>query len=180
MLIRNFFLPRLTLSSCLIVLGLVGYFGVSSAFAGKQTLVLKLKQPLKSEAVKVRVPGAQNARGERRDLEIQLPLGPANRGMETRQDSAKVEVLSLDLTTRRLGRNSLLVGFTLPGPANVEIVMLDLYGKAMATLVSEPFPKGQHLLPPFPFHESDQNGVRFLALKLNGKIALRKVLPQVK
>jgi hypothetical protein len=169
-----------TIPKCRFLLGLLIALGFSHAYAGKQTLVLKLKQPLRAEEVKVRVPGAQNARGERRDLEAVIALGPSQPGKNARIDSSKIDNLSLDLTARRLGRNSLLVGFTLPGPANVEIVLLDLYGKAMATLVSEPFPKGHHLLPPFPFRDSDQNGVHFLALKLNGKIALRKVLPQVK
>ncbi len=153
---------------------------VSSALAGKQTLVLRLKQPLKAEETKVRISGAQNERGERRDLETVLPLGPAKNQSETHAGNVAAEDLSLDLTARRLGKSSILVGFTLPTPSNVEIVLLDSYGKTLATLTNEPYTKGSHLLPPFPYHESEQNGMRFIALKLNGKIPLRVMLPQVK
>jgi hypothetical protein len=148
--------------------------------ATQQTLVLKLKQPLRAEAVKVRVPGAQNQRGERRDLETVIDLGPTQIAANPKTDDAAADVLTLGLNARVLGKSSLLVSFTLPKAGFVEIALLDFYGKTVATVTADPFLKGRHVLPPFPFQQSEQNGVRFLSLSIDGKVALRKMLPQVK
>lgn len=150
------------------------------AIAGEQTLVLKLKQPLRAEAVKVRVPGAQTLRGERRDLETIIPLAPITAGPGDKVDESASEVLTLGLNARVLGKNSLLIQFTLPKAGFVEISLLDVYGKKLAIVTADPFARGRHVLPPFPFQQSEQNGVRFLSLSIDGKVALRKMLPQVK
>lgn len=150
------------------------------ALAGEQTLVLKLKQPLRAESVKVRVPGAQTLRGERRDLETVIPLAPITTGPGDKVDESASEVLTLGLNARVLGKNSLLIHFTLPKAGFVEISLLDVYGKKLAVVVADPYTKGRHVLPPFPFQQSEQNGVRFLSLSIDGKVALRKMLPQVK
>jgi|GEM_PF-1929212 len=155
-------------------------FAFSPARAGKTTLVLKVKQPLRAEQVKIRLPSVTNAKGERRDLEAVLPLGPENKEAKVEESKVQVEDLSLALHARTLGKNGLVISFTLPNPGFVEIVMLDSYGKNFATVVSNSYPQGRHILPPFTYQGSEQNGVRFLALKVDGKLAKQKMLPQVK
>lgn len=144
--------------------------------AEKQTIILKLKQPLRSEVVKIRIPSTLNAKGERRDLETVLPLGPGSTGKEAQAKSEIAEKLSLAFQVKQLGKNSLLIRFTLPTAGYVEVQLLDLYGKTLATVAAENYSKGSHILPPLPYRESEQNGVRFLALKIDGKMVKKQML----
>jgi hypothetical protein len=159
-----------------LAMALVGM--VPSPFAaGKQTLVLKLKQPLRPERVKVRVPSVNTLQGERRDLEILLPLGSAPAPKDIIKSSNQVEVLTLGLNVKHLGKNTLLIGFTLPKASTIEVVLLDSYGKTLALVASGSFGRGKHMLPTFSYPASDQNGLRILALKIEGAIVLHERLP---
>lgn len=157
------------------VLGILGM-----VLAEKQTVILKLKQPLRAETVKIRLPSTVNAKGERRDLETVLELGSHSSGNETQAKSEASEKLALAFQVKALGKNSLLIRFTLPVAGYVEVQMLDFYGKTLATVAADNYSKGPHILPPLPYRESEQNGVRFLALKIDGKMAMQQMLPQVK
>ena len=45
------------------------------SWAGKQQIIIRLREPLRAESIKVQVPELTNGRGETRDLETKLELG---------------------------------------------------------------------------------------------------------
>jgi hypothetical protein len=62
----------------------------------------------------------------------------------------------------------------------VEIEMLDFYGKNLATVLSANMTPGIHPLQPIIFKDGDNNGIKFLTLRINGKVALKKVITKVR
>jgi hypothetical protein len=58
--------------------------------------------------------------------------------------------------------------------------VMDFYGKHLATLVDGSLPAGIYPLRPVTLNNSDANGIKFLTLRINGKVALKKVITKVR
>jgi hypothetical protein len=147
------------------------------SWAGKQKIIIRLREPLRAESVKIQVPELTNGRGETRDLETKLELGaqPKKEAPKTQETALK-----LDMTVRSVGKNGVQVSMTLPTGGYVEVVMMDFYGKNLATLFSGNLPPGSYPLAPFTIKEGDNNGIKFMTLRINGKVALKKVVTKVR
>ncbi|MEO6095348.1 MAG: hypothetical protein ABIW76_06630 [Fibrobacteria bacterium] len=150
---------------------------VPFSWAGKQRIILRLREPLRAESIKVLVPELTNSRGETRDLETKLELG-----VQTKKEAPKVQetALKLDMTVRSIGKTGVQVSITLPTGGYVEVVMMDFYGKNLATLFSGNLPSGSYPMGPITLKEGDNNGIKFMTLRINGKVALKKVVTKVR
>jgi hypothetical protein len=150
---------------------------VPLSWAGKQKIIIRLREPLRAESVKIQIPELTNSRGETRDLETKLELGaPAKKETPKNQETA----LKLDMTVRSIGKNGVQVSMTIPTSGYVEVVMMDFYGKNLATLFSGNLVPGIYPMRPFTIKEGDNNGIKFMTLRINGKVALKKVVTKVR
>ena len=146
------------------------------SWAGKQKIIVRLREPLRSETVHVRVPEVTNGRGETRDLETKLELGgPEKVEAPKVQESA----LKLDMTVRTIGKNGVQVTLTLPSAGFVEVGMIDFYGKNLATVLAANLSPGTYPLGPITLKDGDNNGIKFMTLRINGKVTLKKVITKV-
>jgi len=148
------------------------------AWAGKQTLILQLREPLRAGPSELIVPAVTNFKGEVRDLRISVQFGDTLGESKEIQESASSSP-GVDMTVTSVGRRSFLIKLSLQQPAMVEIVLMDIYGKNLGVLFA-----GQCTLREMSwkhvFKEKDPGGLRILAMKVDGKIAVKRVLPQVK
>jgi hypothetical protein len=149
----------------------------SLSWAGKQKIILRLREPLRAEAIKVQVPELTNGRGEIRDLETKLELG-AQAKVET--PKAKKSALTLNMVVRNIGKSGVQVTLTLPAAGYVEVEMMDFYGKNLASVFSGSVPAGVFPLRPFEIKDGDNNGIKFMTLRINGKVALKRVITKVR
>lgn len=150
---------------------------VSLCPAGKQRIILRLKDPLRAETVQIHAPGLSNGRGETRDLDAKVDLGAS-----AQSDAPKVQDagLKLGMSVHNYGKGGVQVTLTLPSPGYVELSVMDFYGKHIATLVDGTLPAGVYPLRPVTLNNSDANGIKFLTLRINGKVALKKVITKVR
>src|SRR5688572_10144848 len=95
---------------------------ISGSWAGKQKIIVRLREPLRAEQVTVRLPEVKNAKGETRDLEARLDLGAKPKQEAPRNVEA---ALKLDMAVRNLGKNAVQVTLSLPNPGFVEVMILD-------------------------------------------------------
>lgn len=149
----------------------------SLTHAGKQKIIIRLREPLRAETVQIKVPELTNGRGETRDLEAKVELGTQPKA-ETPKTVDKA--LKLDMAVRNFGKTGVQVTLTLPHPGYVELMVMDFYGKQVATLVDGNLPAGVYPLRPVTLQEAETNGIRFLTLRINGKVALKKVITKVR
>lgn len=150
---------------------------VNLGWSGKQKIYVRLREPLRAETVKIRLPELSNGKGETRDLETQLDLGgPAKAEVAQNQQAA----LKLNMQLRSVGKTSVQVTLSLPNAGYVQIILLDFYGKNLATLLDGPMLPGVYNLTPFNLSDGERNGINFLALKINGKVAIKRVLTKVR
>lgn len=149
----------------------------SGTWAAKQKIIVRLREPLRAEPIKIRLPEVKNARGETRDLETRLDLGDKPRHEQSKVVEA---ALRLDMQLRPVGKGSIQVTLTLPKASFVEVYILDFYGKNIGVVAVGQLPSGTHALQPFDTKEGSQNGIKFLTLKINGKVAMKKVLTKVR
>lgn len=147
------------------------------AWGAKQKIILRLREPLRAEAVKIKVPELSTAKGETRDLETLLQLGGVPKP-ETK--TVTQQAMKLNMLLRSVGKNSVQVTLLLPQPGYVQIFLLDFYGKNQGTILDGPMPAGAHVLNPVPLKDGEHHGINFLTLKLNGKVAMKKVMTKVK
>jgi hypothetical protein len=147
------------------------------AWPGKQKIILRLREPLRAETVKIRIPELSNGKGETRDLETQLHLGGA-----AKSEAPKVQEksLKLDMVLRPVGKNAVQVTLTLPEAGYVQLMILDFYGKNEGVLLDGPLTQGVYNLSPFMLKEGDHNGINFVTLKINDKVAMKKVMTKVR
>lgn len=150
---------------------------ISVSQAGKQKIILKLREPLRAETVRILVPELSNGRGETRDLETRVDLGGQAR---TEPQVNKDVTLKLNMLVRTVGKTGVQVTLTLPNPGYVEIELLDFYGKKLATILSASLTTGVYPLQPVTFREGDNNGIKFMTLRINGKVVLKKVITKVR
>ncbi|HLP40686.1 MAG TPA: hypothetical protein VK465_04195 [Fibrobacteria bacterium] len=150
---------------------------LGTTWAGKQKIIVRLREPLRAEQVKIRMPEVKSARGETRDLETLLDLGGKREDVDAK--SAEV-VLKLNMEVRSTGKGAVQVTLTLPEAGYVEVAIMDFYGKHLATLLSGTLAAGVHPLKPFIFKDGDNNGIKFMTLKLNGKMAMKRVMTKVR
>jgi hypothetical protein len=145
--------------------------------AGKQRIILRLKEPLRAEKVTVHAPGISDGKGETRDLEAEVDLGP-----EQKADEPKTEEtgLKLGMSVRNSGKAGIQVTLTLPEAGYVEVSVMDFYGKHLATLVEGNLPPGIYPLQSVSLKDADGNGIKFLTLRVNGKVVLKKVITKVR
>ncbi|HKP97759.1 MAG TPA: hypothetical protein VJ385_18615 [Fibrobacteria bacterium] len=162
---------------CTATMCLLLAFVASFSWAGKQKIILRLREPLRAETIKVQVPELTNGRGETRDLETKVELGAQ---AKTEAPKNQAATLKLNMVVRNAGKNGVQVTLTLPAPGDVEVVMMDFYGKNLATIFSGSLPSGVFPLRPFPIKEGDNNGIKFMTLRLNGKVALKRVITKVR
>jgi hypothetical protein len=150
---------------------------VSVARAGKQKIIVRLREPLRAETIRVQVPELNNGRGETRDLETKLELGT-----QTKVDAPKAQdaTLKLNMLVHNIGKNGVQVTVTLPAPGYVEVVMMDFYGKNLATVFSGDLPTGVFPIPAFSLKDGDNNGIKFMTLRINGKVAMKRVMTKVR
>ena len=149
----------------------------SSSWSGKQRIIVRLKEPLKAETVRIQLPELTNGRGETRDLETSLELGNKSKAEGPKNQQA---ALKLNMVLRPAGKNAVQVTLTLPNPGYAEITLMDFYGKNLATLAEGQYQSGTFVLPPFTYKEGEHNGIHLVALRLNGKVVLKRVLTKVK
>jgi hypothetical protein len=149
----------------------------SFSWAGKQKIILRLREPLRAETIKVQVPELTNGRGETRDLETKIELGTQPKAETSKQ---KEETLKLNMAVRNVGKTGVQVTLTLPAPGYVEVVMIDFYGKSLATLLDANMPAGVFPLRPYALKEGDNNGIKFMTLRINGKMALKRMITKVR
>lgn len=148
-----------------------------AVWAGKQKIIVRLREPLKAETVKIRLPEAKSLRGETRDLETHLELGN-----KPKQEAPKfvAPALKLDMMVRSVGKGAVQVTLTLPQPGYMELVVLDFYGKHVATLLAAQMSPGVHPLKAFALKDGDGNGIKFMTLRINGKVALKRMMTKVR
>lgn len=149
----------------------------SISFAGKQRIIIRLKEPLKAETFQIHAPGISNGRGETRDLNAKVELGTAQKAeaKEVREGGLK-----LDMAVRHPGKGGVQVTLTLPEAGYVELEVIDFYGKHVATLLDGNLNSGIYPLQPVSLKDADVNGIKFLTLRINGKVALKKVISKVR
>lgn len=147
------------------------------SWAGKQKIIVRLREPLRAETIRVQVPELTNGRGETRDLETKIELGGPDK---VDAPKTKEATLKLNMVVRNIGKNDVQVTLTLPAPGYVEVVMMDFYGKNLATVFSGNLPVGVYPLHPFAIKEGDNNGIKFMTLRINGKVALKRVMTKVR
>jgi hypothetical protein len=147
------------------------------SWAGKQKIILRLREPLRAETVRIQVPELTNGHGETRDLETKVELGGQ---AKTDGPKAKEAGLQLGMQIRNVGKNGVQVILSLPNPAFVEVVMMDFYGKNLATLLAGNLTPGTYPLAPYSLKDGDNNGIKFMTLRINGKVALKKVITKVR
>ena len=150
---------------------------VSFTLAGKQRIVIRLKDPLRAETVQIHAPGISNGRGETRDLDAKVELGTAPK-VET--PKAQEGGLKLGMAVRNFGKGGVQVTLTLPTAGYVELSVMDFYGKHVASLIDGNLPSGIYPLHPVSLKDADVNGIKFLTLRINGKVALKKVITKVR
>ncbi len=146
------------------------------AVGGKQKVVVILSEPLRAENVQIRIPEITSARGETRDLEKTLWLG------EPIRDERPAETLvkqALDFKIKTAGRQNAQVTLVLPDAGYVELTLRDFYGKNLETLAEGQFQPGQFSFSMQSLALEDKQGIRFLTLKIDGRVALKKVLTRV-
>ena len=150
---------------------------VSLCPAGKQRIILRLKDPLRAESIQIHAPGLSTGHGETRDLDAKVELGAS-----TRTDAPTVQDvgLKLGMSVHNYGKSGVQVTLTLPTAGYVELSVMDFYGKHVATLVDGNLPAGIYPLRPVMLNNSDANGIKFLTLRINGKVALKKVITKVR
>jgi len=144
--------------------------------AGKQRIILKLKDPLKAETIQIHAPGISNGRGETRDLDAKVELGT---GPKADAPLPQETGLKLGMSVRNFGKGGVQVTLTLPAAGYVELSVMDFYGKHVATLVDGNLPAGIYPLRPVSLKDGEANGIKFLTLRINGKVALKKVITKV-
>ncbi len=149
----------------------------SVCLAGKQRIIIRLKEPLKAETIQIHAPGISNGRGETRDLNAQIELGAAQKA-ETKE--AREGGLKLDMAVRNPGKGGVQVTLTLPEAGYVELEVIDFYGKHVATLLDGNLNSGIYPLQPVSLKDAEVNGIKFLTLRINGKVALKKVITKVR
>jgi hypothetical protein len=149
----------------------------SLSWAGKQKIILRLREPLRAETIKVQVPELTNARGETRDLETKIELGTQPKAEAPK---AKEEALKLNMAVRNVGKTGVQVTLTLPTPGFVEVAMIDFYGKNLATLLAGNLPAGVFPLRPYSLKDGDNNGIKFMTLRINGKVVLKRMITKVR
>ncbi|MDB5051787.1 MAG: hypothetical protein JWO30_4858 [Fibrobacteres bacterium] len=157
--------------------GLVCVIMASLSWAGKQKIILRLREPLRAETVRIQVPELTNGRGETRDLETKVELGTQ---AKTEAPQSREATLKLNMLVRNIGKNGVQVTLTLPTPGYVEVVMMDFYGKNLATVFEGSVPAGVLPLRPFTIKDGDNNGIKFMTLRINGKVALKRVMTKVR
>ncbi len=150
---------------------------VSVVHAGKQKIVLHLRTPLRAEAVHITAPAVTTGHGETRDLETTLQLGDAGKTPATKDQSQR---LKLDLAVRSVGHNAVQVTLTLPDPGFVEIDLMDVYGKNLASLLSANLSSGVYPLPTLQLKDVENSTMKVLTLKVNGKMPLKIMLGKVR
>jgi hypothetical protein len=150
---------------------------VSLCPAAKQRIILRLKDPLRAESIQIHAPGLSNGHGETRDLDAKVELGTA-----ARSEAVKVQEggLKLGMSVHNYGKGGVQVTLSLPTAGYVELSVMDFYGKHVATLIDGNLPVGVYPLRPVTFNNSDANGIKFLTLRINGKVALKKVITKVR
>lgn len=150
---------------------------VSLCPAGKQRIILRLKDPLRAESIQIHAPGLSNGHGETRDLDAKVELGTA-----ARSEAVQVQTggLKLGMSVHNYGKGGVQVTLSLPTAGYVELSVMDFYGKHVASLVDGNLPSGVYPLRPVTFNNSDANGIKFLTLRINGKVALKKVITKVR
>jgi hypothetical protein len=149
----------------------------SLSLAGKQRILIRLKDPLKAETVQIHAPGISNGRGETRDLDAKVELGT---GPKVEAPKAQESGLKLGMAVRNQGKAGVQVTLTLPTAGYVELSVMDFYGKHVATLIDGNLPVGVYPLRPVSLKDADVNGIKFLTLRINGKVALKKVITKVR
>lgn len=153
------------------------FLTVPGIWAGKQKIIVRLREPLKAETVKIRLPEVKNVRGETRDLETRLDLGT-----KPKQDGPKIveAALKLNMVVRSMGKGAVQVTLSLPNPGYVELVVLDFYGKHLSTLLSAQMSRGVYPLRAFTLKDGDHNGIKFMTLRINGKVAMKRMMTKVR
>jgi hypothetical protein len=149
----------------------------SLGWAGKQKIIVRLREPLRAETVKIRIPELTNNRGETRDLETKVELGTQTK---TEAPTIQPVALKLGMALRSVGSDAVQVTLTLPDAGFIELVMMDFYGKSLATLYSGNMPPGVYPMHPFSLKDGDNNGIKFMTLRINGKMVLKKVMTKVR
>ncbi len=147
------------------------------SWAGKQKIIVRLREPLRAETIKVLVPELTNGRGETRDLEAKVELGAQ---AKAEAPKAKDASLKLNMQVRNIGKNGVQVTLTLPTPGYVELGIMDFYGKSVAILLDGNMSPGIFPLLPVTLKEGDNNGIKFMTLRINGKVVLKKVITKVR
>lgn len=166
----NFFKPmQVVLAGTLIL--------ASLPLAGKQKIILRLREPLRAETIQIKVPELSNGRGETRDLETKVELGT-----QPKVESQKIQEksLKLDMVVRNFGKTGVQVTLTVPNAGYVQLGVMDFYGKQVATLIEGNLPAGVYPLRPISLKDAESNGIKFLTLRINGKVALKKVITKVR
>ena len=146
---------------------------------GKQRVILQLREPLRPYPVEIVLPGVTNAHGETRDVKTALNLGDSSALENFDKPKGIPDALSLDMSVVHSGGRSLSVRITLPQAAFVEVFLMDLYGKNLGTLLESQCPRGELFLRPYAFKENESGGLVFLAMRVNGKIAMKRAISQV-
>jgi hypothetical protein len=157
-------------------LSLILVLPLALATAAKQKIIVKLREPLKAETIKVRMTEITNNRGETRDLETKIDLSVKEK---VEAPKTQTETLKLNMTLRNIGTNAVQVILALPEPGFIEVVVMDFYGKSLNTLYSGNMAKGIYPLGPFPLKDGENNGIKFMTLRIDGKMVLKKVMTKV-
>ncbi len=154
------------------VLLVFSFFTFSSA---KQKIILHLKQPLRAENTVLRLGEITARTGATHDLEKVIILSSEELPKEIEAIESKFD---LALNVKPLNKGY-VIDLTLPKSGNVVLQLMDFYGKNLATILEGNFERGSHSVMLDQDKMGDPNGIQFIALKLDGKIVLRKVLTKV-
>ena len=103
-------------------------------------------------------------------------------GGKPKKEAPKVvsQSLKLDMLVRSVGKAAVQVTLSLPQAGYVELLILDFYGKQLATLLAAPMSPGVHPLKAFDLKDGDGNGIKFMTLRINGKVAMKRMMTKVR
>ncbi len=158
---------------------LTGIAGIGiHAFAGKQRLILQIREPMRNGHVSVTLPAVTNAKGEIRDLKSAW-TGDSTLAEGQNDKGESAGDLVLDMAVTPVGRNALEVFITLPEAAFVELFLLDHNGKVLGTLLAAQLPRGVRQPIMVALRDKESGGPGILAMRV-GKKTIQRLFSQVK
>ncbi len=142
--------------------------------SGEGKLVIRLMEPLREEKVTIRLFESRFADGSLSDLESILDLSGEAKTTDSINSGGKSRPSLV------FDRSAGSIQVYLPRQGRIELDLLDLYGKKIRTLLEGNVAAGEHGVVLQDEDKPDRHGVRFVQLKIDGKLVERRMIAQVR